>query len=119
MVEERWIKRRVKVTEAHIEMGRQRRPERCPVAIAVMDSCPNLFFVSVYHWGNGSAYRIVNGDRIELAALRLPKIATVFIMIFDEYGAAGVGPIEFDLEVSENIKVCAGDGYLEDMEAGP
>ncbi len=85
---------KIQVTKKHIEKGKAKDCERCPIALAILEQVPNCVSVDVTELdicgclNCGTAFDIT-----------IPRKASDFVVAFDNY--RNVKPFEFELELNQ------------------
>lgn len=87
---------RVKVTQQHIDQGCRMHGQNCPLAQAIAAVlCPGAFICV--------ACGVVYLNRTLTKWVDLPPEAFRFYRDFDTFGPKGMEPIEFDLDVPDEV----------------
>jgi len=92
------VKLNIKVTQDHIDNGRQSMCNFCPVALAIEERLKDGVTVSVNCLGVG--FSICGAPHTQFP---LPDIAREFVREFDCAGRHSVIPIQFDCDISDGL----------------
>ena len=86
----------VAVTAEHIDKGKREDCERCPVALAILDAFPSLYYVRVGPDNIGVQRR----ENELLTLLAVPLDVANFVWDYDD-GTSTVYPFTFTLDIPE------------------
>ncbi len=84
------------VTQEDIDSGTQCRTDTCPVALCIARTVGSQAYVAE-ECSRGGRYIWIDPDNDPDGSWSIPEDVMNFIHAYDEFGAAGVHPFEFEL----------------------